>query len=326
MKERIANLLLLVFFFLIPTVTHAATPAWVTVHDTGLIWGQDILLGSIADISCADSQRLQNLINMRLGIIAKPGDVKTLTAYVLQLKIKSSGVDSSNITWSIPNNIAITRASQTVAATQVVKTATDAMQQEVQKSGEQRKWTIEALTTGTDMIIPPGDVTMQAEIPYGVKYNVPTVVYVNFKVKGVSAGRALCRLQLHVFDDVVVAAKAVRANVPLTADDLHIEKKETGAQSPYYLTDIADAVGKLSRYPLKPGDILKNNSLVSPILIKRGMPVHIIAKQNNLMVKTDGIAMENGSKDEFIKVKNSTTNVIITAQVVDTDTVIIQNS
>ena len=310
--------------FSFPALAYAASPAWVTVHDTGLIWGEDILLGSIADISCADGQRLQELINMKLGNIVKPGGVKPLTAYVLKMKIQSSGVDSSNITWSIPDNITITRASQTVPSTQINAAAQAEMEQAVKASGEQRNWTIELLTGAADMVIPPGELKMETEIPYGIKYTVPTVVYVHFNVKGKDAGRAVCRFQLHTFDNVVVAARAVRANTVLTADDVRIEKKEISSVTAYYMTDINIAIGQIPRYPLKPGDILKESLLVSPVIVKRGAPVHIMVKTNGLTVQTDGVAMTDGSKDEVIRVKNSTTGVIVSGQVIDENTVAIQ--
>lgn len=320
MKNKVLIVFAAAIFFLSASAA-AAAPAWVTVHDTGLIWGEDILLGSIADISCADDTRLQELINMRLGTILKPGGTKNVSAYVLNLKIQSSGIDTSNITWSIPDSVTVTRASQTVGTAQIMNVAETKMQQAVRESGEQREWTLESLTTAPDTVIPPGTLTMEAEIPYGIKYTVPTVIYVNFKVKGQPAGRAVCRLQLHIFDNVVVAARAVRANAVMTAEDLRIEKKEISAVNTYYITDLDSVIGKISRYPLKPGDIIRDSLLTSPILIKRGAPVHIVAQNNGLKVQTDGTAMTSGSKDQVIKVKNTVTGVIVSGKVIDEGTV-----
>ncbi|MDQ0203064.1 flagellar basal body P-ring formation chaperone FlgA [Pectinatus haikarae] len=323
MREKIVIAFAFAIFSFVSSAS-AAAPVWVTVNSTGVIWGEDILLGSIANIACDDGQRLQDLINMKLGTILQPGGIKNISAYVLKLKIQSSGVDSDNITWSIPDNITVTRMSQTVTSAQIITEAKIKMEQAVRESGEQRGWELEPLNGTSDMVIPPGELQMDAEIPYGIKYAVPTIVYVNFKVKGKDAGKAVCRLQLHIFDNVVVAARAVRANSILTTDDLRLEKKEVSAVNIYYMTDLDKAVGEMPRYPLKPGDVVRENLLASPVLIARGAPVHIIVNHNGLKIQTDGTAMTNGSKDEFIKVKNSITGIVVNGRVVDQNTVEVQ--
>ncbi|WP_196593104.1 flagellar basal body P-ring formation chaperone FlgA [Pectinatus sottacetonis] len=304
----------------------ASAPAQVVIHSKGLIWGKDILLGSIADISCEDPQRYQDLVNMKLGFIGKPGGEKILTAYVLRLQIQSSGVDSSNISWSMPQSVEVTRASQTVSADKIIAAAKAEMKRVILQTGETRQWTAEILTAPSDMVIPPGQLTLKAEIPYGVKYAVPTVVYVYLQVKGQTVDKALCRLQMHLYDNVVVASKPLRANEILTAADLHIEKKEIGAINTDYLTKISDVTGKMSRYPLRPGDILKARLLVMPDIIKRGAPVKIIVKTKGLFVKASGIALMDGSKGEYIRVKNLSTGKIISGKVVDAQTVNVEIS
>ncbi|WP_182187757.1 flagellar basal body P-ring formation chaperone FlgA [Pectinatus frisingensis] len=313
-----------VFFSLMISLSYAAAPAWVVIHDTGLVWGEDILLGSIADISCADEQRRQQLINMKLGIMNKPGSVRTLSAYVLRLRIQSSGIDSSDITWSVPDAVTITRASQTVSSDQIVATAQSKIKETMEQNGEQRSWTFDVLTPPSDTVVPPGQLTFDAQIPYGIKYTVPTVVYVDLNVKGQTTARVLCRFQLHVMDEVAVAARAVRANTPLTEQDVRIEKKEVGPVVTDYVFDLNKAVGRMSRYPLKPGDLLRESFLTKPILIKRGALVHIVANKNGLNVQTDGLAMADGGKDDFIQVKNTVTGTIVNGKVVDENTVEVQ--
>lgn len=316
-KYIIAIITLLLF----TTKAFAAVPATVVIHDRGVIWGKDILLGSIADIGCSDPQRLQELININLGFIAKPGDEKTVSDYVLRLKLQSSRVDLSNITWTIPESVVVKRKSQVVSAADILTAAKAKMKNELIKNNESRKWTLEETNTPADVVVPPGDLELTAELPYGLKYTVPTPVYVSINVKGETVEKVICRIQLHTFADAVVAAKFIPANHVLVSSDVTIEQKEINPTRESYLTAIDNAVGKILRHPVKIGDIIDSTALVKPDIIKRGMPVNIVGKSNGLQVKTMGVALMSGSEGEIIKVRNTRTGNIVSGRVVDDETV-----
>lgn len=312
-----------IFCGLVQQTEAMPSPAWVSVNRTGNIWTDKILLGSIANISCADTERRQELINMSLGTISRPGDKKVLTDYVLRLLIDSSKVNVQNVKWQIPAQVMVTRLSQTVTGKEILQVAENKMAALVKKNGEKRVWKIVPVAEPKDVLLSPGKVTYAVEIPYGIKYEFPTMVYVKMLVKGKEEANVLCRLQLHTYDKVVVSAAYIKANQVITAQDVRLENRDLGVMESNYVNNLDAVIGKVLRYPLEPGKIVRKNALAKVVLVRMGDFVHINAQKGTVVVQTDGVAMGTGGKDDYIRVKNTVTGKIINARIVKPHEVVV---
>jgi flagella basal body P-ring formation protein FlgA len=82
-----------------------------------------------------------------------------------------------------------------------------------------------------------------------------------------------------------------------------------------------DAVGQTSRRSLRAGDVLRNNSLSAPVLIKRGDAVVMIARIEGIEVSTAGEALDAGARGATVRVKNSTSGQTVRMRVVAPGTV-----
>lgn len=103
---------------------------------------------------------------------------------------------------------------------------------------------------------------------------------------------------------VVVLAAPVAANEVLT--DAHVtvgQRDITSIADP--VTDPLAAVGQTSRRSLRAGDVLRNNSLSAPVLVKRGDAVVMIARIEGIEVSTAGEALDSGARGATVRVRNS---------------------
>lgn len=103
---------------------------------------------------------------------------------------------------------------------------------------------------------------------------------------------------------VVVLAAPVAANEVLT--DAHVtvgQRDITSIADP--VTDPVAAVGQTSRRSLRAGDVLRNNSLSAPVLVKRGDAVVMIARIEGIEVSTAGEALDSGARGVTVRVRNS---------------------
>ena len=90
------------------------------------------------------------------------------------------------------------------------------------------------------------------------------------------------------------------------------------------VTMIADSIASLpavvglsSRRSLRAGEVLRQGQLASPVLVKRGAPVNIVARKEQVQVSMDGVAMDAGAQGEVIRVRNAASGTIIRARVVE---------
>jgi flagella basal body P-ring formation protein FlgA len=113
---------------------------------------------------------------------------------------------------------------------------------------------------------------------------------------------------------VVVAAGPVAANEALTDAQVTIERRD--------ISNIADpistpeeAVGQMSRRMLRPGDILRSGQLSSPVLVKRGDAVLMIARREGIEVSMAGEALDAGARGAVVRVRNAGSGQVVRMRV-----------
>lgn len=113
---------------------------------------------------------------------------------------------------------------------------------------------------------------------------------------------------------VAIAAAPVAANEALTDAQVTIERRD--------ISNIADpisspeeAVGQMSRRMLRPGDILRSGQLSSPVLVKRGDAVVMIARREGIEVSTAGEALDAGARGAVVRVRNAGSGQIVRMRV-----------
>jgi flagellar basal body P-ring formation protein FlgA len=109
---------------------------------------------------------------------------------------------------------------------------------------------------------------------------------------------------------VAVAAAPVAANEPLTDAQVTIERRDiSNIADP--ITTPEDAVGQMSRRMLRVGDILRSGQLSSPVLVKRGDAVMMIARRDGIEVSTAGEALDGGAMGAIVRVRNTGSGQVV---------------
>ncbi|MFS2026331.1 flagellar basal body P-ring formation chaperone FlgA [Massilia sp. GER05] len=113
---------------------------------------------------------------------------------------------------------------------------------------------------------------------------------------------------------VAIAAAPVAANEALTDAQVTIERRDiSNIADP--ISNPADAVGQMSRRMLRPGDILRSGQLSSPVLVKRGDAVMMIARREGIEVSMAGEALDAGSKGAVVRVRNAGSGQVVRMRV-----------
>lgn len=121
---------------------------------------------------------------------------------------------------------------------------------------------------------------------------------------GPGASRQEYIVRARISAAVVVAATPVAANEPLTDAHVTVEQRDiTSIADP--VSDPLQVIGQTSRRLLRAGDVLRNNSLAAPVLVKRGDAVVMIARIDGLEVSTAGEALDTGVRGATVRVRNS---------------------
>ncbi|OEZ84202.1 flagellar basal body P-ring biosynthesis protein FlgA [Janthinobacterium sp. HH104] len=115
---------------------------------------------------------------------------------------------------------------------------------------------------------------------------------------------------------VAVTSVPVTANTPLQSGDVTLARRDV-TMVPDSISALPGAIGLSSRRSLRAGEVLRQGQLASPVLIKRGSAVSIVARKEQVEVSMAGEAMDPGALGEVIRVRNATSGTVIRARVVD---------
>jgi flagella basal body P-ring formation protein FlgA len=113
---------------------------------------------------------------------------------------------------------------------------------------------------------------------------------------------------------VAVTAGPVAANEALTDAQVTIERRDiSNIADPITTPD--EAVGQMSRRMLRPGDILRSGQLSSPVMVKRGDAVMMVARRDGIEVSSAGEALDAGARGAMVRVRNANSGQVVRMRV-----------
>lgn len=122
---------------------------------------------------------------------------------------------------------------------------------------------------------------------------------------------------IKAFLDVLVASKPIQRNEVIRAEHLSLEKRDVGTLQQGFVVDRDDVLSKQAIRNIAVGSVLTRNQFADLTLVKRGEQVSIQSGREGFLISAPGIAMMDGSKGQQIRVKNTGSQRIVQAVVVE---------
>jgi flagella basal body P-ring formation protein FlgA len=116
-----------------------------------------------------------------------------------------------------------------------------------------------------------------------------------------------------IYLSVLIAKDTLERGHVLAASDMQFRKYNISSARGGYITNPDDAVGLTVKRRLRELQPISLAQLEAPIMVERGQQVVMIAQQDGIEARTMGEAMKKGRKGEMIKVKNTSSERVVTA-------------
>lgn len=208
----------------------------------------------------------------------------------------------------------------TISGIQIQTLAQDALEKALADKGEYRRHEIFFSNTPPDIKLPEGTVDVKTDIPADISYvsmtPVRTTVYVNGRV----ARTISLTAKVRVYDTVLVANHDLRIEVAVGASDFHTAEIVIDGRNEY-IKDPAEVVGLVPHRFIRAGSPVTMSYFQQPIAVNSGQRVNIIINYNGIRATARGIVMTRGRIGSIVKVKNELSERILTAKVIDSQTV-----
>jgi len=122
---------------------------------------------------------------------------------------------------------------------------------------------------------------------------------------------------IEVIRNVVTIRQGVTRRAALKESDLVMQEKDISGMHNGYYTDSKAVIGKLVKTSLKAGTVISPRNLKTPLAIKKGTTVTIIAELSGIKIRMKGKALKSGGIGEGIAVENSSSSRKIEGKILD---------
>ncbi|MCE3233118.1 MAG: flgA [Rickettsiaceae bacterium] len=123
---------------------------------------------------------------------------------------------------------------------------------------------------------------------------------------------------------VPVAKTKLDSKSIIVSDNFEYAEKPKSRVQQNTIMDIAELNGKKIKHAVKEGNSIRTIDLEKQIIVSRGNNVTIIYETPAMKLQAAGVAMDSGGKSDLIRIRNSTSNKIVQAEIKNETTVIVQ--
>ena len=208
----------------------------------------------------------------------------------------------------------------TIAGADIEAIALAAVEQALAQRGETRRHEIFFMQTAPDLKLPEGVVDVKAHLPAQISYisltPVRAVVYVNGRAQRTVSFSA----NIKVYDNVLVANHDLRIEVPVTAADFRTTEIAIDGRNEY-IKDTAEVEGLVPHRFIRAGQPVTKSYFQQPVAVNTGQRINIIINYRGIKASAKGIIMTRGRIGSIVKVKNESSEKILSARVIDANTV-----
>lgn len=121
--------------------------------------------------------------------------------------------------------------------------------------------------------------------------------------------------QVRVFREAIVASRSVGRGTRLSAADMAVREVDVSTVRGQILENADDLLGMELRRPASAGDVLSMDMLTTPLMVKRGDSVIVTAERSGVVIRQQGVALEDGEAGKQIQIRNARSDRVINAVV-----------
>ena len=322
-KLGLTIILLMLYSLLLvnPSLIHAASSFAVKLVGLDRVKMEKdlILLKDLVHIYGADSQLNQRIGRIEMGKVLPLRQSRAIDEKDIRLSIKRAGIKSEKIEITLSQPISVTRAAMTVSPDSIKTDVRNFILNHLpfKKSAV----TIKEIHWSGPVNLPKGKLSYHIEPKYHSDLVGKTSLTIFFNVNGQVEKRLLVFVRVEVVEKVVLARNLISRGQLIQRSDLKLRALELSQIKGQPLTDIEALLGKRASHHIYPKQVILENDVEIPPVVKRGDTVKIVVYFSNLTATAHGVVKENGRIGDKIKVVNIDSKKSLYATVIDQSTV-----
>lgn len=107
--------------------------------------------------------------------------------------------------------------------------------------------------------------------------------------------------QIRLTLNLLISARQLPAGHTLQEQDIALQTMEISRTEGY--TDAGQVIGKVLRYSIAAGQVLRDDMLRAPYSVTQGQPVQVVARGNGFSIRSEGVALNNAADGQAVQVR-----------------------
>jgi flagellar basal body P-ring formation protein FlgA len=291
----------------------------ITVPPEAQVQGPQITLGDVATVQGESTDTVARMRHVLLGQAPPAGVERLLSKSTLVTQLKHQGLWTQEIEFQGALQIRVRRASQRLDLQHLETVVRQALSRRLSQTTQ--RTSIRDIRGLNPIFVPLGPVEYEVTVPGRHMLLGSTPFTLSIQVAGKVAKQLHGTATIAVAQEVVSLVRPVAQGEIITADAVSRTQVQVTQPLRQVVTQPADVIGKHARRSLAGNAPLSTQDVTTVPVVHRGDMVRIVLESSLIKMSTPGEALEAGKPGDTIRVKNTSSNREVRAQVIDKQTV-----
>ncbi|MFS2221042.1 flagellar basal body P-ring formation chaperone FlgA [Pantoea sp. B65] len=207
------------------------------------------------------------------------------------------------------------------ARKQIYSQATVNATADIQRVARQKNW--QGYSSKLNVFIPTEvsrfprcDQPLISSLPAGDRLDLARLRY-DIRCEGANRWEIAVTVKPDIYLPILVAKTSLERGKQLAASDVELKKRNISGMRDGYISRPDEVLGLTVKKRIRDMQAISPAQLEQPLVIERGQRVVMIAAQDGIEAKSIGEAMKKGRKGDVIKVRNLSSQKVVSALVDD---------
>ena len=291
----------------------------ISVPPEAQVQGPQVTLGDVAEIQGEPADTVARLQRVLLGQAPPAGVERLLSKSTLVTQLKHQGLWTQELQVQGALQIRLTRASQRLEPQHLETVVRQALSRRLPQTAQPTS--IRDIRGLSPVCVPLGPVQYEVTVPGRNMLLGSTSFTLTVQVAGKVEKQLRGTATIAVAQEVVSLVRPVAQGEIITADAVSRTQLQVKQPLRQVATQPEDVIGKHARRSLAGNAPLSTQDVITVPVVHRGDMVRIVLESPVLRVSVPGEALEAGKPGDTIRVKNTSSNREVRAQVIDKQTV-----
>lgn len=284
-----------------------------TFYRDSQVIGAQITVDDVARVEgVTDPELKARLRGIVLGRSPQPMQSTALSRPLVESALRRAGL-LEELRLVFPAKAKVTRPGQKVHADQASLMAQEAVAHYLKgQVAEGYQIEVQGVNLPRELVLPAGELSMVASGRSGASLRGSVLLRLGLLVNGQEVAQRQVSAQIKLIGPVCRLVRGVERGDSITASDV----EEVRDEVPPGVLRCQDAIGQSARSHLRAGALAHRSALQPPMLVARGQRVTIVYQSGALRVTAQGEAVVDGTKGQWVPIKNLGSGKAVKALVV----------